>query len=152
MTQGHFSSSRDYFKLMDTQQGSRYSSSLTILHYPDYPGGASVKWMWMNAPCCLSVFPSLSFSFIPYIHMSIYPYIFVFVLSLSLLNTDKDTHVQVSLCPSGSFLQSPSDLLQGAGVSEQLFQLQTQLTPSGEKLMLAIHSPICFLLYDQQSL
>lgn len=149
VTQGHFSSSsRVYFKLMDTQQGSCYSSSLTFLHYPAYPGGASVKWMWMDVPCCFSVFPTLPFLCYPSIHLSICA--FVFALSCSLKHTK--THVHRSLCPTGSFLQSPSDLLQGPGVSEQLFQLQTQLTPSGEKLMLAIRSPICRLLSDQQSL
>lgn len=59
-----------------------------------------------------------------------------FTLWLSLKHTK--LHMNNSLCPNGSFLQSLSDLLQWLCVSEQLFQLQTLLTPSGGNQILSL--------------
>ncbi len=131
VTQGHFSSSRDYLKLMDTQQDPRHSSSLAP-PLSALPGGGSIKWRRIDVPCCLSVYPTQFLSLFINIsinqsnHLSIYPSVLICVFSLfSPLNAEAKSCMHKSLFPSGSFLQSPSDPPQRLCVSEQLLQLQT---------------------------
>lgn len=44
----YLSSSREYLKLIETQQDSSNSSSPPFLQCMAYPGGASIKGMWMH--------------------------------------------------------------------------------------------------------
>lgn len=90
------------------------------------------------------MYPDAFLSFWHSISLPVYLSMNLYFLSLDLLKTQM--HMHTSLYHSGT-----SDLLLRLGVSEQLLQLQTQLTPSGEKLMLVILcSLICCLLSDQQ--